>query len=330
MANLESVKKAVSTTEIKSVYDFMSQKKDLISQALPKHITADRLVGMFTLVIKNNPELLSCSQLSLISAMVQTAQLGLMPGNIAHCYYVPYNNRKKDGSVVKEVQFILGYKGLIELVNRSGNAAILSAECVYENDQFEYVLGLNPKLEHKPAKTMRGEIIGCYAIAKNILVNEKLFIYLPKSEIDKVRSASKSGQSDYSPWAKWYEAMAIKTAIKRLCKLLPLSVDIQKKISTDETIKTDISSDVIEAKDETNWEDASIIDDIKEVSASESVHPNQRNEHIEIRKIVSSFDTKKQGLFFGKLTDEYSATCIEDLNSNQAQEVLKKLNEHKG
>lgn len=290
MAKVEDVKNAVATTKISTVYDFMAQKKDLIASALPRHITADRLVGMFTLVIKNNPELLNCSQLSLISAMVQTAQLGLMPGNISHCYYVPFNNKKKDGTFVREVQFILGYKGMVELVNRSGQAAILSTECVYANDEFNYELGLDPKLEHKPARANRGEIIGVYAVAKNIMVNEKIFVYLTRTEIDKIRNASKAGQSEYSPWAKWFEEMAKKTAVKRLCKLLPLSVDIQKKIATDETIKTEISPDMVETKDETSWEtpiEAEIVADITQKTPEIKAETRQ-NEAIPPKEAITT------------------------------------------
>jgi len=255
MANQQEIAKKVNGGRILTVFDFMKDKRDLLADALPKHITADRLVGMFTMVINTNPELLQCSQASLIGAIVQTAQLGLMPGNINQCYYVPFNNKKKDGSVVKEVQFILSYRGMIELVNRSGKAAILAAECVHENDQWHYQQGLNPELDHIPAETNRGRVIGAYCIAKDSVIGEKLFVFLNREEIDKVRGASRAGQSDYSPWAKWYEEMAKKTAIKRICKLLPLTVDIQKKISTDETIKTVVAEDMTEVKDETNWDE---------------------------------------------------------------------------
>ncbi len=259
MSTVAEVKDKANGTKVLSVYDFMEQKKELISKALPSHIGADRLIAMFTIVVKSNPELMSCSQASLIAALVQTAQLGLMPGNVSHCYYVPFNNKKKDGNFEKAVQFILGYKGMVELVNRSRESAILSTEIVYENDRFDYELGLNPVLRHTPTNGERGKIRGVYCVAKNLLANEKIFVFLTKEDIDKVRAASKAGQSDYSPWAKWYEEMAKKTAIKRMCKLLPLAIDIQKKISTDETVKSTISADMTAEKDETNWEEAEII-----------------------------------------------------------------------
>lgn len=259
MGNVKDVKKQVAKTKVVTVYDFMKSRHDMIQNALPSHVTADRLIGIFEMVIKSNSVLRSCTQASLISAIIQTAQLGLIPGNINHCYYVPFKNKQPDGSYQNEVQFILGYRGLIELVNRCGKAIILNAECVYANDYFDYEFGLNPRLEHKPIAGNRGEIIGCYCVAKNLVANEKVFVYLQKEEIDKVRNASKAGQSEYSPWAKWYEEMAKKTVIKRICKLLPLSVDAQKQISTDETIKHTIAKDMTEEKDDTVWEEAEVV-----------------------------------------------------------------------
>ena len=255
MSNVKEVKDLAQQRKITTVADFFEQKKDLIAQSLPNTITPERLIGVFTMVLGSSPELKQCSQNSLIAAVIQTVQYGLTPGNIGHCHYIPFNNKQKDGSYKKEVQFILGVKGIVELVNRCGKAVILSTEVVYENDGFTYEQGLNPILKHVPADKDRGEIKGVYCVAKNLVANEKLFIYLNKADIDKVRQASKAGQSNYSPWATWYSEMAKKTAIKRICKLLPISVDIQQQVASDETIKTDINKDMKIVPDKTEWEE---------------------------------------------------------------------------
>lgn len=262
MATSATVKQQVSQNRVTTVFEFMEQKKDLIMKALPAHITADRLIAMFTIVIRSNPALADCTQPSLIGALVQTAQLGLIPGNVSHCYYVPFSNKQRDGTYKKEVQFILGYKGMVELVNRSKSAAILSTEVVYDNDDFSYSLGLHPILHHIPTDKERGNVKGVYCVAKNLLANEKLFVYLTREDIEKVRGASKAGSSEYSPWAKWFEEMAKKTAIKRMCKLLPLAIDIQKKLATDETVKNEIAPDMTDVKDETTWEEAETIEQV--------------------------------------------------------------------
>jgi len=261
MSNIAETKQLAKDSKILTVYDFLEKKKDLIQASLPKTITPERLIGVFTMVLKSSPALAKCTQSSLISAVIQTVQLGLQPGNIGHVYLVPFKNKG-----VQEVQLIVGYRGLCELVNRSGRAVVLSSEVVKGEDVFDYEMGLNPKMRHIPAQGDRGEKVGVYAIAKNLAANEKVFVYLQKEDIEKVKNASKAKDSDYSPWTKWSEEMWKKTAVKRLCKLLPLSSEAQNQISADETIKNTISADIPSEKDETVWNG-------KEVEEAEIIQP---------------------------------------------------------
>lgn len=273
MATVQQVKNKTNGKKIVTVYDFMQQKKDLIASALPKTITPDRLIGVFNMILRSSPQLSNCSQSSLIAAVIGTVQLGLQPGNIGHVHFVPFDNKKKG---TKEVQLIVGYKGMVELVNRSKKATILYTEVVYENDFFEYEQGLAPKLRHVPTEGERGEFKGVYCVAKNLLANERVFVYMPKKDIDKVRASSKAGKSEYSPWSTWYDEMSKKTVIKRICKVLPLSSEEQKKISLDETVKNEIAPDMTEVRDETPWEeseDAEIVDDKQGKDGWDSVQP---------------------------------------------------------
>ena len=108
------------------------------------------------------------------------------------------------------------------------------------------------------------------AIAKILTANEKVFVYLQQSEINKVKASSKAAKSEYSPWSTWPDEMAKKTAVKRLCKLLPLSAEQQQRIAADETIKNTIDTDMTEVKDETNWEDGEITNDEKPMTHEEA------------------------------------------------------------
>jgi len=247
MANIEQVNNQAKSTQLVTVNDYLNKNKDLITRALSKTISPERFLAVVNIVMQS-PALQGCTQNSLVAAVLQTVQIGLTPGNISHVYYVPFTNKG-----VKEVQMIVGFKGLVELVNRSKEATVLNAECVFERDQFQYEKGLNPILRHVPAEGNRGEFRGVYAIAKNMLANEKVFVYLDKEEVEKVKRASKAGSSDYSPWKQWFEEMAKKTAVKRLCKLLPLSIEIQEKIATDETVKVSLSPKMTETPDKADW-----------------------------------------------------------------------------
>lgn len=245
---------------------FIHKYQDKIAQALPKHIDIGQLVRISMFVIKNNPELAKCTQFSLLGAIMQSAQLGLFPNIMGHAWFIPYYNSKTKDN---EVQFQIGYKGLMELVRRSGNAVILSAEVVYENDRFEHSAGTETKLLHEPTSAERGNIKGFYAVAKILSANEKVFKYMSKSDVDKIKILSKGGNSEFSPWNKFYEEMGKKTVIKQLCKLLPLSTEIQSFISSDETTKKDFNKDMTNGvNDETDWENGSYEAEIETVNDS--------------------------------------------------------------
>lgn len=126
----------------------------------------------------------------------------------------------------------------------------MQAQCVYENDEFEYELGLEPKLVHKPALKDRGNLILVYALwkAKNGGFG---FEVMSKEDIDiHVRKYSQSFSSSYSPWKTNYEEMAKKTVIKKCLKYAPLKSDFVMQVSNDETVKSELSVDMSEIANE--------------------------------------------------------------------------------
>lgn len=291
MSNITEVKKQAVKTEIVTVHSFMEKQKDLIAKVLPKTITPERMLGIFTMILKSSPQLAQCTQQSLIGAVIQTAQLGLQPGNIGHVHLVPFSNKG-----IKEVQLIIGYKGYIELVNRSGKATILNTEVVHANDHFEYEQGLNPVLRHIPFNGDRGDKVGVYCIAKNLIANEKVFIYLYKEEVEKVKKSSKSAGSEYSPWSTWPEEMWKKTAVKRIAKMLPLSSEEQQALSADETIKTKIDPEMTTIPDETEWDGDTIETEPEVVTPKEVTITTCKmcDKIIEDKKVIE-YSTSKYG-----------------------------------
>lgn len=251
MATQALAKNQAQGSQLITVEEYIKKNEHLIRRALNNTIDVDRFLAVVNIVMQS-PALTGCSQNSLVSAVLQTVQIGLTPGQIGHVYYVPFYKGQ-----VREVQMIIGYRGLVELVNRSKEATILSSFVVYEKDYFEYENGLNPVLKHRPFAGDRGEMIGVYCIAKNNIANEKVFIYLQKEEVEKVKRESlnkiAADKRQYSPWVKWEEMMWCKTSVRRIAKLLPLSIEIQQGIEADETIKTAISPKMTDAPDKTDW-----------------------------------------------------------------------------
>jgi recombination protein RecT len=106
-----------------------------VIKSLPKHVDADRMMGVLKFELNKNPTLNRCTPLSILGAFMQSAQLGLEPGGaLGQAYLIPYGNR---------CQFIIGYKGMIDLARRSGQLISLSAHVVFENDIFDFEFGLN-------------------------------------------------------------------------------------------------------------------------------------------------------------------------------------------
>ena len=169
---------------------------------------------------------------------MQAAQLGLEPNTpLGQAYLIPYGS---------QCQFQIGYKGLINLGYRNPQMQIISAQAVYEHDKFEYEFGLNPKLVHRPALRDRGEVTLFYGLFK--LTNGGFgFEVMSKDDMDEyAKEYSKSFDSSFSPWKNNYIGMAKKTVIKQALKYAPLRTDFRKALSTDETIKTEISEDMSE------------------------------------------------------------------------------------
>jgi len=162
--------------------------------------------------------------------VVEASQLGLEPdGVLGHAYLVPFNNRKTGQ---REAQLIPGYKGLVELSRRSGNLSTIYAHVVHERDQYRFCYGLTPTLEHTPTgEPDPGPIVAAYAVA-HLRDGGVQFEWLWKKEIDGIRAQSKAGSS--GPWVTHYDEMAKKTALRRLCKLLPVSVELQRAVALDE------------------------------------------------------------------------------------------------
>jgi len=215
------------------VEGYMKKMAPRMAEVLPKHMNMDRMSRIALTTIRTNPKLLECSVPSLMGAVMSAVQLGLEPGLLGQCYILPYK---------KEATFIIGYKGMIDLARRSGHIQSIYAHAVYENDEFDYELGLHPKLTHKPSFGERGEFIGAYAVA-HFKDGGHQMEFMPKSEIEKRRKRSPSANSNYSPWTTDYEEMAKKTVVRYMFKYLPISIEVQSQAQQDEVVRKDITEE---------------------------------------------------------------------------------------
>lgn len=208
--------------------EFLGGMKSQIANVLPKHLTPDRVIQMAATIIHRNPAIAKCSTVSLIGAVMQASILGFPPvDSLGYCYFVPYG---------KDVQFQIGYKGFIELSRRSGQIKMVYAEVVRQGDEFTCELGLEPKLTHKPKFDSSKPMTHTYAVA-HFTDGGYNFVVLSKSDVERLRmrNASQRGAAA-GAWATDYDAMAKAKALKQLSKYLPLNIDIQSAIATDEGV----------------------------------------------------------------------------------------------
>lgn len=242
---IQAAQSAQVSQKPKKMQDYIKKMQGEIAKALPSVLTPERFTRITLSALSTNAKLAETTPQSFLGAMMTAAQLGLEPNTpLGQAYLIPYRNHD-----VLECQFQLGYKGLIDLAYRSGEVSTIQAHVVYENDEFEYELGLEPKLRHVPAKSDRGNPVFFYAVFRT---KEGGYGFDVMS-VDDVRAHARKYSKAYSngPWQTNFEEMAKKTVLKRVLKYAPLKTDFVRGLSADETIKTQISEDMFSVPDET-------------------------------------------------------------------------------
>jgi recombination protein RecT len=200
--------------------------KEQCAAALPKHLTADRFARVALTALTRNPKLQDCTRESLLRCLMDCSALGIEPdGRRAHL--IPYKD---------QCTLIIDYKGLIELVRRSGDVAAIRAETVCANDMFTWV---NGTITHGiDWRTSRGEVQAVYAEAK-LASGETQTAVMTLDEVNGIRDRSQGytyarNNKKSHPWITDWGEMAKKTALRRLIKLLPLSVEIADAVERDD------------------------------------------------------------------------------------------------
>lgn len=203
----------------------LEKMKPAIAQALPKHISPERIGRIALTAIRSNPQLAQCTPQSFLGSLLQASQLGLEVNTpLGQAYLIPF----KDVCTL-----VVGYQGMMDLARRSGMVKAIYAYAVREADLFNYELGLEPKLQHVPNDEAedRGDITHVYAVAR-LSDGEPIFTVLTRREVEKFRARSRAANS--GPWVTDYEAMALKTAIRRIFKWLPKSAEMALATTIDE------------------------------------------------------------------------------------------------
>ena len=208
---------------VSDIQSMLEKNKQQLAMALPKHVTPDRMIRVAVTSLRKTPALMKCKVSSLLSCIFQASQLGLeVDSGLGHAYLVPFG---------EECTLILGFRGMVDLARRSGQVSTIKATVVRQGDHFWHEEGLDPKLEHRPKGDVGAPVTHVYAVCK-LRDGSTQFEVMSKEQIEYIRTKSRSGKS--GPWMQHWEEMAKKTVIRRLFKMLPTSIELQRSITIDE------------------------------------------------------------------------------------------------
>jgi recombination protein RecT len=213
---------------IRNFSSFLEARKDKLVTLLPRHLDAHRMVRLTVTEFANNWKLRRCSAMSIYSALLQAAAVGLEIGVAGQSFLLPYKNKRGE----YECKWIPGYRGLILLARRTKEIGDVRTEIVYENDFLEFEMGLYPILRHKPnLKEARGSILMVYGIA-NYLNGDKHLEFMTLGDVEEIRARTKA-TSEMAPWNTDFNEMARKTVIRRMSKYLPMSIEMHNALELD-------------------------------------------------------------------------------------------------
>lgn len=194
--------------------------KGAIASILPKHLTAERMARVAIACITRTPKLAECTKESFFGCMMTLSQLGIEPdGRRAHL--IPYGNT---------CTLIIDYKGLVDLIMRTGNVSNIHADIVCKNDSFKYDCG-EVKEHVIDFRKPRGDMYACYTIV-TFKDGSKKSEVMSKDDVDAIRKRSRASGS--GPWVTDYAEMAKKTVFKRCAKWIQLSSEVMDAIRHDD------------------------------------------------------------------------------------------------
>lgn len=225
------------------------------------HEKSDSFMGSLMTLVGGDNYLSQAEPMTIIASALKAATMDLpIDKNLGYAYVVPFNRSEKVGNKwIKhnEAQFILGYKGYIQLAQRSGQYKALNALAIYDGQLIDW----NPLTEEftfdYKAK-VSDEVIG-YVGFFELLNGFKKTVYWTKQEIESHRIKNAKGYDKEKlsgAWVDNYDSMAIKTVLRNmLSKWRLLSVEMQSAITSDEKVfRVDENNDLIEETDLSDME----------------------------------------------------------------------------
>ena len=212
---------AVRQPQSKNFPAMLEQFKNEIARALPRHLNPDRMSRIALTAFRRTPKLGDCDPRSVFAAVIQASQLGLEPDTLGRSYLIPYG---------KECQFVPGWKGLVDLTNRSGNATTWTG-AVFDGDEFDYALGDRPFVTHKPGEEFDVDhLTHVYAVGRVKSADWPVIEVWPIGRVKKhLARYNKVGKRHYA--FENMEMYARKVVLLQVLKYMPASAEMAAAIA---------------------------------------------------------------------------------------------------
>lgn len=247
----------------------LEEYKNEIVRALPSHIKADRMCRIALTAFRRNPKLAECEPRSVFAAVIQASQLGLEIDTLGRAYLVPYKkNEKVKGQWVShyECQLIPGWKGLVDLVNRAGNATVWTG-AIFEGDQFDYALGDRPFVTHKPGDEFNPALIThVYAVGR-VKGSEWPVIEVWSMARVKKHLARYNKVADAHYAFENMEMYARKVVLLQVLKYMPASAEMAAAIGLNDAAEVGAQNLTVKDAIEGSW--APVADPVDEETGTE-------------------------------------------------------------
>jgi recombination protein RecT len=210
---------------------FMDRLKPQLALALPKHMNADRMARLAVTAFSTTPALQECSPQSIAGSIMTAAQLGLEPGINGQGYLIPYK---------KTCTFVPGWKGLVDLVARSGRATVWTGS-VRDGDDFEFQLGDAPFCRHKPGDNTDdgAPFTHVYAIGRVRDASMAVIEVWTRGRVEKhLKRYNKVGDRHYAKTDENnFEMYARKVALLQVLKYMPASIELANAIDLSHAVE---------------------------------------------------------------------------------------------
>lgn len=220
-SNLKAVATGKKDNPVASFSAFLDKFKPQMALALPKHLTPDRMARLALTAFSTSENLQKCAPQSIAASIMTAATLGLEIGVDGQGFLVPYG---------RTCTFVPGWKGLVDLVSRSGRATVWTG-AVFQGDEFDYALGDTPFIRHRPGEENDPDkITHVYSVGR---VNGSQHPVIEVWTVGKVKKHrdkyNKQGGKHYS--FRDFEMYARKVPLLQVLKYMPKSIELSNAIA---------------------------------------------------------------------------------------------------